>query len=58
MRQKKEIDSYIGISIKYWTRESIEHNKRLFTLWKDSDPGIAEVKDVKKRLVGLKSPRL
>jgi hypothetical protein len=32
----------------------IEHYEKFLSLWKDTDPGIAEVEDEKKRLAGLK----
>jgi len=34
--------------------KAIEHYEKFLSLWKDADPGIAEVGDVRERLVGLK----
>jgi tetratricopeptide (TPR) repeat protein len=40
---------------KGWEGKAIEHYEKFLDLWNDADPGIAEVKDAKKRLTGLKS---
>jgi len=39
---------------KGWEGKAIEHYEKFLDLWKDADPGIAEVEDARKRLTGLK----
>ncbi|MGB6866408.1 MAG: tetratricopeptide repeat protein, partial [Candidatus Aminicenantaceae bacterium] len=36
------------------TAKAIEHYEKFLTLWKDADPGLPEVEDVKQRLAGLR----
>jgi tetratricopeptide (TPR) repeat protein len=38
------------------TAKAIEHYEKFLTIWKDADPGMAEVDDARKSLAGLKGP--
>ena len=40
---------------KGWKGKAIEHYSKFLDLWKDADPGIAEVEDARERVTGLKS---
>ena len=39
---------------KGWKGKAIEHYEKFLSLWKDADPGIAEVEDARERLARLK----
>ncbi|MCJ7615007.1 MAG: hypothetical protein MUO43_00505, partial [Desulfobacterales bacterium] len=39
---------------KGWKGKAIEHYEKFLSLWKDADPGLAEVEDAKKRLAWLR----
>jgi hypothetical protein len=46
----------IGIDFrKFCIYLTTKHYLKFLTLWKNSNPGIAEVKDAKKRLAGLQN---
>jgi hypothetical protein len=40
---------------KGWKGKAIEHYEKFLDLWRNADPGIADVDDAKKKLAGLKS---
>jgi len=39
---------------KIWKGKATEHYEKFLELWKDANPGIAEVDDARERLAGLK----
>ena len=39
---------------KGWEGKAIEHYQKFLSLWKDADPGIADIEDAKERLAGLR----
>jgi hypothetical protein len=43
---------------KGWKAKAIEHYERFLGLWKDTDPGVAEFEDAKKRVTGLRDSSL
>ncbi|NIN92860.1 hypothetical protein GTO36_07745 [bacterium] len=45
----------ISKSIRNARSKAIDHYEKFLDLWKDADPGIAEVEDAKKRLAGMKN---
>jgi len=40
---------------KGWKGKAIEHYEKFLDLWKDADPGIAEVEEARRRVAGLKN---
>ena len=55
IRTTHDISLATAYELKGWKGNAIEHNEKFLSLWKDADPGIAEVEDAKERLAGLKS---
>jgi hypothetical protein len=39
---------------KCWNAKAIELYEKFFDIWKDADPEIAEVRDVRKKVAGRK----
>jgi tetratricopeptide (TPR) repeat protein len=55
--ENSRVDYYVGKVYEGQgdAAKAIEHYENFLSLWKDADPGIAEVEDARERLAGLKS---
>jgi len=57
LNNHQEIDKTDEANINHkkgWKGKAIEHYEKFLDLWKDANPGIAEVEDAGKKLAGLK----
>ena len=54
--QKHHICCCLGYEQQGNVTNAIEHQEKFLDLWKDADPGIAQVEDMKKRVTLVQKP--